>query len=492
MTLALLFGVPFLLGAAAAAAFGIRPRDDALLWAAWCWALGAPATAVLVLLPWCLGLGPRPGVGPGWTAGAALALAAVLAWKARGRGGGASPPGPWARASRLERGLFRLVLALCATVVLDRMLVAASQALSLGDEAHIWAGKAKAMYFAGGPGEGLSGLVRRGFVVHADYPLLNPLLHLWAFAVSGRVVHVENRLCIQLFTLAALLALAAGLRRRVRPAVAAGLLLLVVSTAPFGQVLAGYGGGGSADGMVVAGATLALDAWLRHRDGEGERWLLLWGLGLALCAWSKNDGQLIAVAFAAAAALSPVPKRRLALALLPCAAAALLTWGFNAAHGFENDLLHKGGMPFWERAVRLFGERAGAVAGYFARTVFLRSENSRLLWIAAVLLCAASPRRILGERLRTPALFLALVLAGYAVVFIGTPLPLDSHLLSAGARVCFHVLPAAALWLAAAAAALFPAGLGLGAGDGAGLGYNAPPFPAGSKAEAWQSTNETG
>ena len=81
---------------------------------------------------------------------------------------------------------------------------------------------------------------------------------------------------------------------------------------------------------------------LRQRDGEGPRWLVLWGLALAVCAWAKNDGLLVAAAFALAAVLARPPWRRLALALLPLLWVVLFTSLFNRAHGFENDLVHQG------------------------------------------------------------------------------------------------------------------------------------------------------
>src|SRR4029079_3607202 len=66
------------------------------------------------------------------------------------------------------------------------------------------------------------------FAFHNDYPLFNPLRHLWSFSTSGVITHTTNRVPIQVFDLALVLATAAAVRRRVRPGVAAVLVILFV------------------------------------------------------------------------------------------------------------------------------------------------------------------------------------------------------------------------------------------------------------------------
>src|SRR5262249_14708400 len=153
---------------------------------------------------------------------------------------------------------------------------------------------------------------------------LNPMLQLWALAHAGVYRMVELRFPIQVFFPALILAWASALRRVLRPAAAAALVLVlhvVNSSAELARMAL-------ADPMVALGLFVAVDAALRWAKSDDARWLRLCGLALAFLAWSKNEGALYALAFLCAGALvwiatpkavrRPVP-RALAWCALPLA-----------------------------------------------------------------------------------------------------------------------------------------------------------------------------
>jgi len=459
--LAVAVACPLLLGAAAAEALGIARREDGLAWSAWSLALGCGLLGALVFVAWVSPLTIPAGAVA--VVLASLVGSAALSGAARRR---AAPRAPvaatsaWTRAARGERALFWLALTLVLACAFDLILDSSARAACTGDEGHIWSAKAKAMLIAGGPGDGFAALLSRHganhhewAVAHADYPLLNPLLQMWTFQLTGSFAVAAGRVCVQMFALAGLLALSAGLRRHARPALAAALLVLVASAEPFRDGLSNACG----DGMLVASTALACEAWLRARTDSTARprAVVAWGAALALGAWTKNEGVLIALAFGAAALVTARgERRRVALALLPAAGVAAFTFAFNAAHGLSNDLIVERGEPFWTRAFEHAGERAVPVADYLAREVLLDSSASRLLWLAIALSAVALARLPRTGALLAPALACAAVLAGYAFVFLGTPWEPAYHLRTAAARIAFHVLPAGAIWLAAATSEL--------------------------------------
>ena len=60
-----------------------------------------------------------------------------------------------------------------------------------------------------------------------------------------------------------------------------------------------------------------------------------------------------------------------------------------------------------------------------------------------------APRRWLAPGARFLTLFLALVLAGWLLIYLCTPHPLEWHLVSSASRLAYHALSVAGLALAA-------------------------------------------
>jgi len=456
LVLAAMLVLPLLAGLGVLRAMRIDGRDDALALLGWAWAAGALATGVVLLAWLALGLPLVP-----WGPSVLVWLLAAWMLKRRPRGAGAPPaPTPATSAPAPERALLGAVVVLALALCGLRMLDALSTLVALPDEATIWAGRAKALWHAGALDAGYGELARRGApLFHADYPLLDTLLQTWTFVLADGVLHAENRLPVQLCMVALVLVAAAALRQQVRPAVAAALLAALVLTEPVRELTRfAY-----ADHMVALGLLVAVDGWLRWlREGRARFWRLAM-LGLALAVASKNEGLLIGMAFGAgilvaAAARVPLPRPGRALGWVAApVAAALVHAAVNLAFGFRNDLLatHASG-TVWELLPARLLERGGLVAARFLEYGALDVRHAGGLLAGWALVTLAHPRRALRACGVAPALALALALTGLALVYAGTPWDVDWHVGLSLSRVLFQLVPAAAVLLAAALAAIFP------------------------------------
>jgi hypothetical protein len=459
--------VPFLVGAGLLRALGIGFRTDRLAFAGWAWLTGSLASAGLTLA-WLVADKPIDGR---WllpiAATLGVALLAVMLKRTVHEPRSMAPVAPMApvaAATPLESLFFLAVVAGLGFAILMGGLAGNAEPLMMGDEANIWSGKAKVMYFADALD---SDFVQRTnhVVLHADYPMLNPLMQVWLFAGVGDVVHVDCRLPIQMSVPALLLVLASGLRRLVRPGIAALLLVLF-----FGQeIVQETTRQATADVMLVLGLTVAVDAWLRWTDQAEQRPAVWWRLaccGLACAMWSKNEGFMLVLVLTITVTLArwtgprerllPRPLRETAWLALPAAVVAT-TMLFNARFGFANDFfdLELGhGMTFWQRAVDHLGERLGPVAVHFWGEL-ANAGSSRLLVLMFLCLVLAHPVRLFPTRVAVLVLATIGAVAAYALVFVATPYNLHWHLVTAAQRTLFHVTPLAVLGLALASRIVF-------------------------------------
>ena len=330
-----LLGLPLWTGTGAVRALGLPLAGGA--WWAWSWVAGTLATGGVVFAS--LWTGGQPN---GTVLTVALAVLGCVLHKIGGRSvpsGQSTPP----LTARWERWVYVAVLAGTLVMTVDRAVIAAARPVVIGDEAHIWAAKAKVLWheggFSGGYGEALA--ENRPYIGHADYPLLNPLLQVWTFALAGNITHVENRLPIQAFAVALLLLMGSVLRRLVRPS-AAALLLLVYHHLLWTRLSTDSG---YTDLMVALGLAMTLDAWRRVHESPGAwTWRLL-GLSAAFLAWTKHEGTMLllllglAAGVAAWRGMAPRPGWRDARWLILPAACICITWTVNASFGATNNMV---------------------------------------------------------------------------------------------------------------------------------------------------------
>lgn len=455
------FTWPLILGVAALRFAGLERRDDPLAYWAWAWVTGALATAALTF-GWCWTGAPLTALPYIVAAVASAGLFLSVKWIDRSP----SPLEPRERAprARFESVVFGIVTALVLVVVALRILEGSRVAIVTDDEANLWALHAKVIFHAGGFTPLYREVVsaRPSTLLHADYPLFNPMLQLWTYAHSGAVEHVAARLPVQAVALAGVAVLASALRRAVRPGIAAALLVMVVATPQLQHQPRVV----NSDLMVAFGALVAFDAWTRwHAARDTRAGNAFWRVGcvgIALMLWSKNEGLFYLACVVAAWVLLCLVTRRSSMRswqaawmLLPLAV-VVLGQGFNLAFGFENDLIagKQVGEPFWVIAWRRLSEAGRIVYGFLGREVLLDPGHSHGLVAAFVALTFCALRTAFSATLRVPTLAIWLALVGLSVVYLGTPHDggsLDGirwHLETSGRRVFFQLVPCLALWLA--------------------------------------------
>lgn len=440
---------PLLFGAGLLRLLRVGPAQGLRLFTAWSWLLGHFALAALTLL-WLVLHQPVPGVT--LTAGAALTGGALLWW--RGLGPARLPR------TRAERWLGVATLVLVAIVV-DRCLLQNLQPVTFGDEADIWAAKAKVLY--GSPGFEL-GFGLGLYVSHPDYPLWNPLVQVLSFAHAGAVQQYENRLPVQGFAVALLLLLSAAVQRRCSPLIAVLALCAFTATNFLHIGITCY-----ADVMLAFAMLAAVDGWLRWQETGERSWFALACIGLAAALFSKNEGSLLAAAALLALLLARLLRARNATGLQPGRAllwlcvplfAVLVHRGFNSHFGVSNDLLDPQfgkGQGLFERIVGLFPERAWTVAKFYGGLLIDRGPGpdgeithlplGRLLVLSFLVAAVGRGRRLLQGTTGAILLFVVMALTGYMLVFVGTYQWLEWHLRTAADRTVLHVLPVATLGL---------------------------------------------
>jgi hypothetical protein len=222
---------------------------------------------------------------------------AVLAWLATRRAlartrdeAALLPSSPAASESRIARVTLAIAIPLACAFVAHFALKGSETLVMIGDEANIWAGKAKAIWVENGFREGLVERLRSDFTLqHQDYPLLNPLLQVFTFSNAGGIVHVGNRIPIFACVVALVLLVASSVRRAAGSWAAAIAVLLVAGCHGIVEECENA----AADGLVALGLLATLECAARARlDG---RWWRGVGIALAFLAWSKNEGTMLAV-----------------------------------------------------------------------------------------------------------------------------------------------------------------------------------------------------
>ena len=449
LDLTLLLGGPTLLGAALLRIAGVRIADDPIGYLGWSYLTGGLASA-LIGFAWLVARLPIDAI---WAA--SLGAAAVLGVIAmRRRGSRLHDQGPDAERPRQTSTLSRVVfaLALAATLVsaAERTVRTNRVVISQGDEAHIWARKAKAIYAGGGFGAEFRAPLTEGTSVHSDYPLLHPLLQVFVFSRAGAIVDVANRLPIQAFAFALILVLGGALWRRASPYAGAALLWLTMLS----QAASGSCYYAMADGMIALAFLAALDAAERLRASGAARDRNLLCIALAFLVWSKHEGLMLALV--AVAALY-VGGRRSGISwdktwpyLLPVGV-ALLQAGFNRWHRFENILVSNpehGGM-----IERLLTNGPELLYPYLRRLLdhaVLHPPMTQLILLMFAGLLLARPRR---HAALLPVFTIAVpaALIGYSLVYLTNTSVrgLTWHVDTSLHRVLFHLLPAAAVAVAA-------------------------------------------
>lgn len=441
----------FVVGAGLLTAFGIDLRRLGLRGVALAWVTGALTVATVVLIA---GFGgsfhaSRLAVGV-----MAIALVVVCLLK---------------RAPRVDKPahthrLPGMALSFTVALMVGWVLFGCARSLDrplVGDEIHIWWGRARLALQLGGFGPSYSEAVGgSGFLIAApDYPPLNPLLQIW-MSIDRELSGTIMRWPIQMFDIMAILFLAGRLKESVHPGAASLLLAGTFLTSTY-ALPSSY-----SDRMVALGVLMAVDGASTVLSGRADqRWISL-PIGLALMVASKHEGSALSLVVLLAIGTTMLLARprpriggaatlRLVTAFSLAAAIVAAIWAWNHALGLGNDLLElspaAGSTGFSARL-----DRAVTVAGRFFSDFALVPSASGLLLILAVVLSVV--RGSIGREVAilVPA---ATAVGGsvmFLLVYVFTPHNLLWQWESSGSRVLGDLNLVAATWAGAVLGTIVP------------------------------------
>ncbi len=301
---------------------------------------------------------------------------------------------------------------------------------------------------------------------HPDYPLLVPATVARAWASAGEESTLVPRLVAFLFAAATVGLLTAGLAILRTPAQGCLAGLMLLATPPYLRYTAAQ----YADvplGFYFLAGVLLFEVHDRLRPG-GLRLIVLAGLVTGMAAWTKNEGQLFVVATLLARLGMAAGRRQVRPAARELAAFAAGLVPFLAVLAYfklrvaaTNDLVagQEGGATLPRL---LSSERLRVVVTEWAAVANKVLGRAALVLAAYGLLLGRA--RLPGGRGWHTSIVLAVMLAGYTLVYLTTPLLLALHVRLSADRLCLQLWPCALLlfflnvaapeeWLAPAPAA---------------------------------------
>lgn len=423
--------VPACAGRAVLAALGLGTAPGAVVLWGYGYVVGQGMAAVLVAL-WLLAGQPVPGmVIP-------FLLVAIACCRRRRPAAAPARLPPW----------LRVAVAFVVVAFLFACLRTNVLPIQHGDEGEIWGAKAKVLY--GRPMGALAAALP--LVSNADYPCLNSLLQISAFAAGGRVLHAESRLPLQAFGIVVVLLLAGGVAARTRQWFAIAAVVACAATLGTGAATSAY-----SDTLLACTLLATVDALVRWRDEGDPAWWRIASIAAGTMLASKSEAVIwAALVICCAGATSwswcrqrrPLRGRELGWLLVPIAV-VLAGQVFNAVHGLHTSMLaaNAAGSGPLGRLLDQFVERAPVVFGTFGR-ILIDPAPHRLL--PAMCLVAGFVAALAGGRrfLQSPAaLVVGCVVGGlvaYMAVIISSPFDVVWHLATGAERVVEHLVPLAA------------------------------------------------
>lgn len=346
--------------------------------------------------------------------------------------------------------------ALWTAFAIDWIVLSTYLPIFQGDEASIWAAKAKAVYGLSGTSSELGQLLPNGRLeglrshVHmAAYPWLGALLEAHVFAWAGEIVHFTARVPLQLFAPLWVLALAEVARRSSAPIWWTLPFVVALGLAP--EALGGMGHGLS-QALVVEGVVLLLLAQSvpSHLRGGLE------ALALLQLVSTKPEGIAIAVGWTLATVavrltqrgadttvirtvLSPHFVVRVGMILAPAVLVVLAHQALNRWWGLTH---HLAAAPVNERRTTHFAEAASNIALrhlFDFESVFAATGLALVAFLLAPRVARCAPTHLFAFVLWTS------VATAYFIVLATSPYNVEWQWLTAGPRIFTHVAPAAAV-----------------------------------------------
>ena len=380
-----------------------------------------------------------------WSEIVLLVLLAFAVWLRRDR---RVETAATARQFEAGRDLERLVAAAFALVLVCSaamfVIFSVREPHGLFDAVSMWNAKARLIFRSGGEWQAATSL----YISHPDYPLLVPLsiARIWIYA--GRESTTAQALLAGMFTFAivgVLVCAVAALRTRTQ-----GMLAGLVLLAP--MVFLRFGSWQYADFPLASFALATLVLFCVHAQGPpaSHAQLVLAGVMAGLTAWTKNEGLLFVVIAVAALALAQgragVERTQLrkllwfGVGLLPLL--VLIVW-FKSQVETPNDLVAG-------QSVQSAIEKLTDITRYklitkalLQQLVFFGGWELNPFYLLLLYPLSVGVR-IGGDDRRgvlTVTVALALMFAGYVLVYLLTPRELPWHLETSLDRLLLHLWP---------------------------------------------------
>jgi hypothetical protein len=298
--------------------------------------------------------------------------------------------------------------------------------------------------------------------VQADYPFLVPALVAQGFRLVGREAFAVPGGLSGLFVVLASALLVSGVAR-LRGATAGLLAAALLLSTPiyFTYAWAQYADEPLGTFVLVAalGVVFALDG----HAARSSALLILAGAAASMAAWCKNEGALTACALAAALLLprreTPSLQARLRGLLWFAVGAApllLLLIAYKVWLAPQNYFIVGQGAESLARLTD--AHRYFTIAAYFAGAPFRFADwGLALLAVPLLLLSAVWTRGPQSPGVRALGAALLICLAGIALVYLLTPMPLAWQLTTSADRLLLQLWPTALLFVALASAPGSPA-----------------------------------
>ncbi len=287
-------------------------------------------------------------------------------------------------------------------------------------------------------------------VQHVDYPLFIPLSETWLALCLGRWDDIAVKILFPLFFVSILVFMYYAVRRFAsrRCAVIAVFLL---ATIPHFLNYATIGYADFALTMFFCASFFFLFRWTQER--QKTRLLVLALLCALLAVWAKHEGIMLALVNCAVLliygwkdrrSLQKTDVVRIACFITVLALVCYAWLSFLHAMDFPNEFINKDTLHIGRIVKNI--PRLGLVAYEYQKHIFGPKKWNLSLFLFFLGL-ALFYKKAFGGRMSLITWAVLLPLAGYAAVFVVTPLEIRYHLQTAGSRLLLHILPLAVFWL---------------------------------------------
>ncbi|MDO8525819.1 MAG: hypothetical protein Q7S07_04965 [Candidatus Omnitrophota bacterium] len=355
---------------------------------------------------------------------------------------------------RADSILLAMTAALLIFVIAYAFLMAMVRPIESYDSVAIWSLKAKILYLAKeAPADFFTTLKTKFDGAHPDYPLLVPLSEVWFYTFINNFNDFLVKVIFPLNFMAFLVLFYAFLKKMLSSrTLALTFTFMLASIRQFSN----YATNGYADmQMAIYGSLtfLALYLWIKESKAP-YLWTAFFSCVFAI--WTKNEGAVTLLGFAAIAALhifakiksrrQPLPSYALPIFMTAILAGLFISWSiFKASAGAGNDVVNA--QAFIKYDLSGVFRRLFAILYEYQRQAF-GVKYWNLSWIAFISLAALGRKKLFSEENKYLTIPVFFTLLCYTGVYLITPQDIEWHLRRSASRLLIHILPLVIFYIA--------------------------------------------